>query len=91
MQLKHVILIAAAIAAGYIAGLLLLNAPAPDSPINRCPYEGAECPNAAHAMREYQIVLEVDSTIIYDGERRVGALPYDSTQALDKLMIFDNQ
>lgn len=40
---------------------------------------------------EYQIRLEMDSAFIYDGDRYVGALPFDSTQAFDKLMILDNQ
>lgn len=40
---------------------------------------------------EYQIRLEMDSAFIYDGDRYVGALPFDSTQAFDKLMIKDNQ
>lgn len=41
--------------------------------------------------REYQIELYNDSTVIYDGERKVGVLLFDSTQAFDKLMIKDNE
>lgn len=41
--------------------------------------------------QEYQIRLEMDSTYIYSGNRFVGALPYDSTQSFDKLMIEDNR
>ena len=42
-------------------------------------------------LREYQIEVFNDSTVIWDGERHVIALPYDSTQALDKAINQDNQ
>lgn len=48
--------------------------------------ETGEC-----SSREYQIELYNDSTVIYDGERKVGVLLFDSTQAFDKLMIKDNE
>jgi len=42
-------------------------------------------------LREYQIEVFNDSTVIWDGERHVITLPYDSTQALDKAINQDNQ
>ena len=42
-------------------------------------------------LREYQIEVYNDSTVIWDGERHVITLPYDSTQALDKAINLDNQ
>ena len=42
-------------------------------------------------LREYQIEVFNDSTVIWDGERHVITLPYDSTQALDKAINLDNQ
>lgn len=59
-----------------------------------CPFEGGECPNpgcSQNTCREYQYDISAEGTTIYDGNRRVGFLPYDSTQALDKLMLWDNQ
>jgi hypothetical protein len=56
-----------------------------------CPFEGLECPNAQEAMGEYQITLEMEGAYIYDGNRFVGYLPFDSTQAFEKLMIKDNE
>lgn len=42
-------------------------------------------------LREYQIEVFNDSTVIWDGERHVITLPYDSTQALDKAINNDNK
>ncbi len=42
-------------------------------------------------LREYQVEVFNDSTVIWDGERHVITLPYDSTQALDKAINLDNQ
>ena len=42
-------------------------------------------------LREYQIEVFNDSTVIWDGDRKVITLPYDSTQALDKAINQDNQ
>ena len=42
-------------------------------------------------LREYQIEVFNDRTVIWDGERHVITLPYDSTQALDKAINQDNQ
>ena len=41
-------------------------------------------------LREYQIEVYNDSTVIWDGDRKVVTLPYDSTQALDKAINNDN-
>ena len=46
---------------------------------------------APEQLREYQIEVYNDSTVIWDGERHVITLPYDSTQALDKAINQDNQ
>ena len=42
-------------------------------------------------LREYQIEVFNDSTVIWDGDRKVITLPYDSTQSLDKAINQDNQ
>ncbi len=47
-------------------------------------------PNSVQ-LREYQIEVYNDSTVIWDGDRKVITLPYDSTQALDKAINLDNQ
>lgn len=40
---------------------------------------------------DYQLTLDTDHINMWDGRRLVGELPADSTQALDKLVISDNQ
>ena len=40
--------------------------------------------------RDYQIEVYEDSTIIFDGLRKVAVLPYDSTQKLDNVISADN-
>ena len=43
---------------------------------------------------EYQIVLELDGVLIYDGERKVAFVPnaeLDKGSALDKVFIKDNE
>ena len=40
---------------------------------------------------EYQITLEDSGTYVYDGNRYVGFIPFDSTSAMDKLFIKDNE
>lgn len=82
---------AGAIAALLFAAVLFAAMYAANWPRPQCPFEGNECPNAQKAMRNYQFELYNDSTVIYDGDRRVGMLPFDSTQGLDKLMTEDNQ
>ena len=39
---------------------------------------------------EYQLDITEDSTYIYQGNRYVGSMPYDSTQSFDKIMLADN-
>lgn len=41
--------------------------------------------------RDYQVELGMDSTWIYDGNRLVGVIPYDSTSNFDNLMTKDNE
>lgn len=53
-----------------------------------CPYEGAECPNAKVVMKDYQIELSNDFIIIYDGNRVVGTLKYETS--LGKMVLRDN-
>ena len=52
------------------------------------------CPNAQEAikrLRSYQLETYSDSTIIWDGDRHVSTLLYDSTSALDKVIMADNE
>jgi hypothetical protein len=48
-------------------------------------------PIASCECGEYQVNLEMDSATIWDGDRYVGTLHADSTQAFDRLMIKDNE
>lgn len=41
--------------------------------------------------RDYQLEVYEDSTVIFDGLRRVAVLPYDSTQKLDNVIMGDNE
>lgn len=41
--------------------------------------------------REYQIEIDIDSSEIWDGDRLVGKIPYDSTSKLDLLINKDNE
>lgn len=57
-----------------------------------CPYEGAECPNAQHYMREYQLELDMDTVTVFDGDRIVGR--YVNTRwdsQLDSILIEDKR
>lgn len=52
------------------------------------------CPNALQAikrLRDYQLDVYEDSTVVYDGDRHVATLRFDSTQALDSTIMDDNQ
>lgn len=42
-------------------------------------------------MRDYQLDIHMGSTDIYEGNRYVGTLKYDSTSALDSIIDEDNQ
>lgn len=53
-----------------------------------------QCKNAIAAqahMRDYQLDVYEDSTVIYDRDRKVAVLKADSTQALDNVISEDNQ
>lgn len=40
--------------------------------------------------REYQIEIDMDSIHIFDGNRRVGAVPWDDGK-VDSVILYDNQ
>lgn len=42
-------------------------------------------------LRDYQLEVYNDSTVIWDGDRRVSTLKYNNTQALDSVINQDNQ
>ena len=53
-----------------------------------------QCQNAIEAqkrLRSYQLETYNDSTVIWDGDRKVVTLLFDSTTTLDKAISFDNQ
>lgn len=60
---------------------------------NACPYEGAECPNAQHYMKDYQLDIHSDTTavLLYDADRLVGKMPYSGNPLLDSLLSEDNR
>lgn len=47
-----------------------------------------QAPSLSHS---YQLDIYDDSTRIFQGDRLVGTIPFDSTSYFDKLMISDNQ
>lgn len=52
------------------------------------------CPNALEAikrLRDYQLDVYSDSTVIWDGDRHVATLKFDEKQALDSVIMDDNQ
>lgn len=51
----------------------------------------ASIDSGAYAKGDYQLDVYEDSTVIWDGNRHVSTLKYDSTQALDKVILDDNQ
>lgn len=42
-------------------------------------------------MRSYQVELQEDYILLYDDNRIVGSIPFDTTDALTKLVIKDNE
>lgn len=55
---------------------------------------GKLCPNALEAikrLRDYQLEAYSDSTVIWDGDRHVATLKFDEKQALDSVIMDDNQ
>lgn len=57
---------------------------------NRCPYEGAECPNAQHYLRDYQIEIYFDTVWIYDADRLVDKYTTTFTGQMDSVLLKDN-
>lgn len=56
-----------------------------------CRFEGAECPNVQHYLRDYQIEVHYDTVWIYDADRLVGK--YINTKwdgQIDSILINDN-
>lgn len=53
--------------------------------------KGDEIIISPYNSREYQVELDIDSTEIWDGDRFVGKIPYDSASKFDLLMTKDNQ
>ena len=52
------------------------------------------CPNSLEAikrLRDYQIQIFNDSTVIWDGDRKVAAISFDSTYAIDRAILRDNE
>lgn len=47
--------------------------------------------NTKGNLRDYQVDITNDSTYIYDGNRLVSAIPFDSCTQFDKVMIKDNE
>lgn len=77
----------------FCAGYICRDIKAAKAEMNTCTATHL-CPNALNAikqMKDYQLDVYEDSTIIWDGQRKVAVLPFDSTQALDKQIYFDNQ
>lgn len=42
-------------------------------------------------LKDYQLDVYNDSTVIWDGDRRVSTLKFDEKQALDSVIMDDNQ
>lgn len=42
-------------------------------------------------LKDYQLDVYNDSTVIWDGSRRVSTLKFDEKQALDSVIMDDNQ
>ena len=59
---------------------------------NKCPYEGAECPNVQTYLQDYQIRLHMDTVWVYDYDRLVGTFINDKWDSkLDSIILNDNQ
>lgn len=63
----------------------------------QCTFEGAECPNVQHYLRDYQLEFQYDTLKIYDADRLVGTI-VDTTEAwrnighfIDTTIANDNQ
>lgn len=63
---------------------------------NRCPYEGAECPNVQNYLRDYQLEYHYDTLWIYDADRLVARLVDTTCEVtygakIDSTILADNQ
>ncbi len=77
----------------FCAGYQTRDLKANEAKLNTCTADHL-CPNAVEALerlRDYQLDVYQDSTIIFDGDRKVSVLRFDSTQALDSVIMDDNQ
>lgn len=63
-------------------------------PTGQCTYEGAECPNVQHYLRDYQLEYHNDTLWIYDADRLVG-MHIDTSvyhgNFIDSTILLDNQ
>ncbi len=80
---------------GTIAGAIYMNIKATEAKI-KCPNCTATqlCPNSLEAikrLRDYQLDVYNDSTVIWDGDRKVSVLPYQYSSPLDSVITLDNQ
>ena len=64
---------------------------------NECRFEGAECPNVQHYLRDYQLEYHYDTLWIYDADRLVGTNIDTSVSGLnhgkfiEETILNDNQ
>ncbi len=80
---------------GVVAGAIYMDIKATEAKI-KCPNCTASqlCPNSLEAikrLRDYQLDCFNDSTVMYDGDRKVAVFPYNYSQALDSVITLDNQ
>lgn len=77
----------------FCAGYILRDVKAANKQSKFCnPYK--MCQNAIEAqkrLRSYQLETYNDSTVIWDGDRHVVTLLFDSTTTLDKAISADNE
>lgn len=82
---KHnLYLLAIAILAFIIAGLMSCN-----SQSNTDRHFGSD--TSKLQPRDYQLDVYEDSTVIWDGDRHVSTLKFNEKQALDSVIMDDNQ
>ncbi len=77
----------------FLAGYICRDVKAANEQSNVCTKDKL-CPNSIQAikrLRDYQLAVYNDSTVIFDGDRHVITLQYDSTQALDNAISYDNK
>lgn len=79
----------------FVAGMIYSDNKATQAALkgNICtPY--SQCPAAKEAikrLRDYQLEVYNDSTVIFDSDRHVATLKFDEKQALDSVIMDDNQ